>query len=266
MELLPIVHGILRHLGFQRPLVLVHQIGKVGSTSIVRALNRRVFSVEAYQTHFLDPTYIRRRIETIGADGKKVPKHFRLGAHLGKNVLPRAAHIHVVTALRDPIAFAVSGFFQNLTLLHDISEDTPVSRIGEVFESFLDKADPREVSRWFETELKSNFGIDVLRTPFDQDREALTVWNERVSLILVKAESSNEIKQGLLSEFLGIEGLILPRTNVGARKSYAELYSRFKEDLVMPLDLIERYYADPVVAHVYTQDEIAAFKHLWAGT
>ncbi len=168
-----------RHQG--RPLV-VYQMGKVGSTSVYRALQAAAPEYSVYHVHTLDAEQMasaqRSYARTYHLRGV-VPHHLMASRHLRSDLergQPRGRW-KVLTLVRDPIARNVSSFFQDLQLRHP---DFPyASRLAsgdterlaaDLVELFLSRHDHDEPLRWCDRELRGVLGVDVYAAPFPHDR------------------------------------------------------------------------------------------------
>ena len=54
------------------------------------------------------------------------------------------------------------------------------------------------------------------------------------------------------------------RKNVGAEKTYGDLYDDFVAALWPPTDVIDRAYSSRLVQHFYSPEEIARFREFWS--
>jgi hypothetical protein len=52
--------------------------------------------------------------------------------------------------------------------------------------------------------------------------------------------------------------------NTSDEKPYGEVYARFKECVVVPVEVLERYYTSGPVRHCYGEEEIASFVQRWS--
>ena len=160
--------------------LLVYQMGKVGSSTVVRSLRgcaelrRRVLPV-----HFLVPVQIeaskayRRRVSGSGRGGYV----HALGAALGARFEEVGDHarVPVISLVRDPIAREVSSVFQTSGLLRAALRDEsgqldPESALAFLAERFVGPDPCGYAEQWFDQELAVAFGVDVFAEPFDDAR------------------------------------------------------------------------------------------------
>jgi hypothetical protein len=128
---------------------------------------------------------------------------------------------------------------------------------------FLDEYGHSTPLKWFDSEVKTTVGIDVYSTPFDHARARLRVSEGPFDLLILRAEDDDEAKEAALNEFFDRDDLTIVRTNVGAEKGYADLYERFRENLVLPEDYLDTMYESRLARHFYTDEERAAMRARW---
>ncbi len=201
--------------------------------------------------------------------------------------------VRIITAIRDPVDHAASTLFfyadfyghTRLKLSHrdNVSPSTLAAffvenwRAGlagqmgpDTFEASLRHVFTR-IGNWFLMEIDEVFGIDVTRFPFDRSRACLLAANGATELLCYRFEDlpadgpAWPKLAASATSFLGSSITELPQRNVTANRRARFLYDEFKKELVMPKDLLEEIYSDPVAQHFYSAAEIAAFKYRWGG-
>ena len=262
------------------PVLFVHQMGKVGSTTLVRSIKEldTLPTWRIYQTHFLSP------------EGRALVEGLEAKAHGGKSNLPEAtkiAHaknqaiskhlyqgdfanrraVKVISLVRDPVATNLSGFFHNT---HWWPEDliarsrayTPGWET-ELLDYFLSSYPHDVPADWFDMEMKAVFGIDVFAQDFDQQAGYQLYDSQAYPLLLLRLENMNESMAAVVSNFLGLETLVFGRSNSASDKWYAELYRKFMETVTLPETYLDRVYGAQPVNHFYSTSEIAKFRERW---
>lgn len=137
--------------------ILVHTMGKVGSTSLYHRYKKMV-GFPVLHTHKLAASqgelekYV---VERVGAES-------RLRGHLVHSMITREILEHsavpalVLSAVRDPFARNISAFFQNLPK-KDFAELTVKKLITKFFDDY-----PQDIpTTWFDREFLEPLGIDV---------------------------------------------------------------------------------------------------------
>ena len=228
----------------RRDLLLVHQMGKVGSTSVVRSLlaNPEITRKMAiYQTHFLTRNGINfvQQLEERGYGGwsglpVKTRRLLLTERHLGQHVIPvrlRRKQCRVISLVRDPIATNLSGFFFNYHWwpegLRRICETSQPGWQKALLECFLTSYPHSVPLTWFDTEMRMTFGLDVYQTPFAKEKGFAVYENERVRLLVLKLEKLHDSASNAIGEFLGISDFEMSTANQGSQKWYAGIYRNF---------------------------------------
>jgi len=112
--------------------------------------------------------------------------------------------------------------------------------------------------------MKTVFDIDVYAQPFPT-HQGYKIFRDqkRMPLLLIRLEDLDRVAGQAAKEFLGIENFSITKSNVGAEKQYATLYSDFKK-IPLPTEFLEKKYATKYAKHFYTDDEIEKFYKKWA--
>lgn len=257
--------------------VVIYQMGKVGSTSILEALRVHNIDAHLYHIHFLSSSKLKQDL------------------HNAKNAFPKSRYIlpeiveadyikaqltkypkkaqdwKVITLIRDPIARRVSAFFQ-ITELPRFSKsqwndsgfiNDKVESLQKIFlDSWLNFS--AEPFHWFDSELKANFNFDIFAHPFNQEMGYQIYDSDNESKILcLKLEALDHSASKAINEFMGIENFLPKKANVGNQKNYSILYKKFKSTLKLPSDFIEEIYGSDHVKHFYSSQEIDGFRQVW---
>jgi Putative capsular polysaccharide synthesis protein len=275
----------------KKPL-LVYQMGKVGSSTIVSSLRAQesvssVYSI--YHIHWLtadhlreeDRRYIDARNRFRGTPLSKqrfYPTHVWIGQWLSGRIdeTKDTMRWKIITLVRDPIAKNLSSFFQNLEnmLGYDYRHNLQIKSTEDIIcdltkllhEHYLGDNTKRIASdplTWFDLELKSVFSIDVFATEFPTDKGYKIYESPRTKVLLLKLEDINRCAGDAFREFMGIENFMLLRSNIGTRKVYSELYETFLKAIHLPQHYIDRVYQSKYSRHFYSAQEIEAFRAKW---
>jgi hypothetical protein len=269
--------------------VLVHTLGKVGSTSVAASLESRLRDREVCHVHWLDPRNIRRDEGLHRARARRhrgrpemqrlLPKYAWLGARLSSAISKAGDSVtwDVVTLVRDPIPRNVSSFFQNLETLFDVwpakelvkrSVDDVASGLVELFlRSYVEDspttsgdADPLT---WFDEEFAPVWHVDVFREPFPAEPGFVEIEAPNARVLLLRLEDLDRVAGAAFARFLGLEDFAISRSNVAADKEYAALYARFKERLALPPEYVDRVYSSRYATHFYTAEELDGMRRRW---
>jgi hypothetical protein len=258
-----------------RESVVVYQMGKVGSSTIVASLRAQNPRRQIHHVH----TLTRKGI----ADAEAV--YHAIERNTGENVTARSRHLwssrylrtrmqrplqgekwKIITLVREPIARNLSSFFQ--TIDYPLPNFMARYEAGElsldtVREVFLQQFDHGQVLRWLDEEVQRALGINVYTEDFPQARGYQIYAGEQCDLLLLKLEKLNECAAQAMHEFLGIEDFTLIKTNVAREKEYADAYRRLRNQLQLPDYYIRTIYASQYMRHFYSRAEIAEFTAKW---
>lgn len=249
--------------------VLVYQIGKVGSSSIVETLETMRLGVPVLQCHTLRPERIRQLLRDRPSPSR-VPRHLLVSQAVATALKQGLFPCSVISPVREPVARAISFAFEDWRrklgtgnpgdALDPVRMRQVVSRL---LENDTGHADP---TRWFTLELQATFGIDVFARPFDRERGFSIERGGLASCLVLRVEELNRVLTHALASFLEIDELrVRPKlANVGAGKWYSDVLTQVKSEFRLPRDILERLYATRYAQHFYGA-EIPALMEKWSG-
>lgn len=261
------------------PKVLVYQMGKVGSSTVVTSLRASELRLPVYHIHFLTDAGVAyaERIYRETWHRRPAPVHLWHSKFLRKEIIRRdpvssqaPPKWRVITLVRDPIAHLASSFFEVLrsqsgydwtTACQSSSMEAVTEELMERFIAFAyERTHPYD---WFEDELKPVFGFDVFSESFSRATGYDISKRPGADLLVLKTERLDKCGPQALCRFLGIESCRLVPANQSHSKGYRDLYRRFLTRVSIPADLADRYYETSMVRHFYEDDEIATMRVRW---
>ncbi len=245
--------------GTQAP-ILVHQMGKVGSSTIYRNL-REQLSAPVFHSHVLNRQRLDVMMEQETDPERRV---FRFGAPLKALELldelrESGVTIRVITGVREPVGRNISAYFENLG-------DKSAWDVDRLIRDFLDNYHHETPLNWFDLELRDVFGIDVFNRPFETERGWDVVATDDIMLLIIRMENLGAvIRDDVIQDFLGIEALHFDNAfNRGDKKPYAQQYRAFKEQLKLPASYLDNLLSSRYCRHFYSASEIAGLRKVWA--
>jgi hypothetical protein len=269
--------------------ILVYQMGKGGSSSIRNTLLLRGLH-PVLHLHTLSPLR-EKRLEDIEIEEALKPavareiehartvfenldtwSRLRLTLHERMNERRLAHHLlrprrplKIITSVREPIAANVSMFFQLLPWYTGSRYASGRLSTDELIRIFRERYSCHRPLIWFDEEMRHQTGVDVYRHGFPMDRGSMAFREGQIDVLVLKTETDDSVKEQAISEYLGIEGIRLVESNVGAQKAYAQQYREFKERIRFPDAFFQTMYQSKYARHFYSDTEIGQFTRQWHG-
>lgn len=256
--------------------VVVYQMGKVGSQTIVHSLGRADLDRPIFHVHFLTAEGILSAdaIYRRAWNGSRRGGHVWVSEYLRRQLDEgRAGRWDVVTLVRDPIARNLSSFFQvgELQFGQDhraamVDPDRP-RVLRDLTRAFLRDFDEHDVPlTWFDQELRAVFGLDVYASDFPTERGFGIYEGARARVLVLKLEALRGCARAAFHDFLGLPSFVLTDDNLGEQKAYGDLYRDFVRNVALPDTYIDRMYGSRYAQHFYSPDELDAFARRWRRT
>lgn len=247
----------LRNLEERAP-TLVYQMGKVGSSTVARTLDGLCTPGPVIRVHSLNPEKVAEDVKTLRSNLGYLREHVVTSSALVRKQLDWGQFpCSVITLTREPVGRAVSFAFQDwkrqLPEVEDIRELKPDRMIELVMEKLKPGSLHANPGQWFERELKSVFGIDVMAVPYDFDQGYVNIRSGPVSLLVIRMEDLNDSLEAGLADLYDLDPqhVRMRRSNVGENKEYAGLMAEVKERLVIPPSMSDRIWGTAYASHFY---------------
>lgn len=234
-------------------VVLVHQMGKVGSRAIVDAIERSVAGVTVFHSHRLNLA-VRREERALRRHGTWSPPKSWVEASVLARVLPRWTRgLTVITVVRNPVDRGVSAFLQEpWRYVPELGRGgslmkLPRQRIVDCYERYF----PHEYALdWLDLELRDVFGVDLYDIPFGGPGSYIETSNHGQNIYCFRYEELAEAFRLVSTRALG-KTLELGRVNTAEGKGYNELRKHLRATAKLPADVIGRIEASRLVKHFY---------------
>jgi hypothetical protein len=263
--------------------LIIYQMGKVGSSTIVETLANHCPQYAVYQVHVLTRDWIsnvegqyRKASKDLGRP--TIDQHVLASRYLLERFDRERSgkRWKVISIVRDPVARNISAFFQAFPIYFSQEVAKEAAKHGgrsisgldvdRLIGLFLDQfgEDRHHLPlEWFQLHMQPAFGLDVYDSPFDRDRGYQTYSNEQCELLVLRMEDLRNTLQPALRDFLGVEIPVLTSANVSADKEYADSYREFMERMVLPPSYLDTLYNSKYARYFYTEEEIAGFRRRW---
>jgi hypothetical protein len=257
-----------RHTGISRDPVLIYQMSKVGSTSLMYSLQfayakAGLLNVPLHHAHTLSNLDLHEEWAQ-GAPAQQL-NLVRGYKQLRRNYEARPdEHWNVISLVRDPVARQVSDYFHHIDChLPDWHRRWRANDLGieEILESFLHVHDP--TFNWFEAEIESLLGIDVYSSRFPHEAGYQIIRRPpKASLLILRLEDLDRVAGRAIEQLLGIKAFKLYSFNMGSESAYGEIYRHFKQR-GLPPEYLEMIYSRRIAQHFYTRAERDQFAANW---
>lgn len=266
--------------------VVIFQMGKVGSTSILLSLEKATPDTPLYRVHTLSKQGLMEMEQAYFGDTPKL---------LRRSLLPETRHVYLghflhgvlkkgtssrkwkfITLVRDPIARNVSEFFYSVdTTKHDpylpdfykqyhadeITPDFLLRRFVQVFA--LNSPGYLLPLNWFDDEFKPVLGIDVYSYEFPKSKGYQVIRKDHVEVLILKLEKLSSVVSEAIAEFLGLSDFTVVKANTARQKQYYPAYEQFMRHVNLAPSYVESMYSSKYMRHFYSEEEIAAFSTTW---
>jgi hypothetical protein len=255
--------------------VLVYQMGKVGSTSVVRSLRAAGVKQPLYHIHDLNPATLasNEQLYRRKYDGEwQRPSHLWTSQYLLRRLAQPARRERpwkIITLTRDPVRRNLSAFFQTLELEFDRRLGQAASQpdgqlVAELSELFLTQVHWHDYPlTWFEAELKRVFEVDVYAAGFPQAQGYRRYQGPRAEVLVIKLELLDQCGPAALREFLKLEGFTCLPANRSVDKQYYPLYRQLVNSIRLPSSYLDRMYTSQYARHFYSEEELGRFRARW---
>jgi hypothetical protein len=256
-------------------------MGKVGSTTVHRALKNCGLGVPIYHIHNLTKNDLNNG-EKIFKElfPQQIPHVVWQGQYLRNRLMQglKGKKWKIITLVRDPIARNISVFFQwpNMIItelngkynisskIYNYNVEIKKEQIDILIRIFLDKVKHELPLTYFYSQFLEMLGIDIYSETFPKSLGYKIYYRGQIEILLVRLENLNTVAREAFKEFLGIENLVIKASNIGThKKDFGSLYRVFKERIKLPVPYIEMMYNSQYAQHFYTQAEIHNFKRRW---
>lgn len=270
---------------YKAPPLLIHQMGKVASSSVNRSLNVADLGQHIYHTHSLRPEminkYEKRRRKYLGTNLEGRLTHIWQYRYLYQQLqrdIKSGKKWKVITLIRDPIARNISDFFENIEIIptnsaqqqkfrsreYDFEITVSDNDLEELIEFFLEKFPHDYPAKFLDLEIKGIFSVDPYESDFPIEKGYKIYEGKQADILLLRVENLNDCYTEAFNQFLGIDNLTLSKnTNIGSQKEYADTYRIFKESIALSESFIDRMYSTDFIQHFYSDSEIQQFKARW---
>ncbi len=241
--------------------VIVYQMGKVASSTIVKTLRESGYS-NLFQPHRILAENIAKYEQKADKNNEYYIRVDEEGKTIDRYNLLKGSKI--ITLVREPIERNFSAFFQNYKMMTGDAFQDSNDSIEEMIGHFLKNYPHETPIRWFEDEFNKVLGINLYDYPFDHEKGYSIINVNDTSILAMQSEISDKAKEEALQLFLGDSDIHIARANESSQKAYNDAYKKFKKEIVLPERYISEMYDSDYARYFYAAEEIESFKQKWS--
>lgn len=260
--------------------ILIHQMGKVGSTTLLRTLRQTFDDINTYHAHHLSPTEISLLMEDVTDipntnEGNlckvSILEQLKRGSELYKK-LQNEIYL-VVTGIREPFGHMMSCLFQQTRLLfpeamdQNLSEDIKIevisARIKDYFHRFMIEGNApngwkqrrfkllfSRFNDWWQQEYIPVHGIDILTLP-DATSDYWIIEHDKRKFFIYRFEKLNLIIPHLVSYIRPHAIPVQINDNMTSKKIWGDLYKKILRKFELTPEMRQFYQNNPYAHKFY---------------
>jgi len=243
-----------------RKIVLIYQMGKVGSTSYASALTRSK-KLQVFHVHRMLPISNYQMIRNfLSKEQVDQALRERTWMELYDKIILEHKPVYIITAVRDPISRNISAFFENIKNYYSFDEEITIEK---AIHSFIRKYKHSVPIEWFYDQMKKALKINVFNYSFDVERGYDHIIHENIKVLILKSELDNRIKEEAIKNFLSLDSLKINNENITPQKINNIRYNDFKRRIVLSPNYLEEMLNTEMVKHFYSQEMIDQIRDKW---
>jgi hypothetical protein len=276
--------------------ILIHTMGKVGSTAMKRSLERVNIYCRHYHWVTAETQAFFDRLEQVSPTGQSHWNFYvqnRLNISRARSALQDAEYtsaIKVITAIRAPIEQILSHYFQAFPVfkksLATRKLEINAANIGDnIMQGVeLHMANPnrtlaeltREMNEdnsdrimfcwlvhnylhWFDEEFRPFFRTDILAGKPNNGFQVAG------NVLILKFENLSTHGEQAVASYAERPRFKLIRDNVATEKSYGDLYLGITGTMKFPAQFVDHLCNSPYVRHFYSDGEREEMRRKWTG-
>lgn len=249
----------LRGIEHQFP-ILVYQMGKVGSSTVVNTLHGLGLSIPILHVHTLNPDHLKHAIRRQRMSQRPyLHEHLIISGILIKKLQRAPFRCRIITLTREPVVRAISFIFEDHVKQIQKSESDILPADAQLALDNLLSAENgvSDPTRWFDRELKFIFGVDVFSIAYDYERGFSLLHGADVNTLIIRVEDLDRSLGLALGHFFGIDGseILIKKSNESTKKSYAHVIQFIKQTYYISPATAEYIFNTKYFKHFYALDE-----------
>ncbi len=217
---------------FRKPSpIIIYQMGKVGSSSIIYSLRNSGFKV--FQVHRANNRNImdlRKKTDSLKLKRRvEQPGRF-IGRCWSKNIL---TDLPIIVMFRDPLRRNISAFFQNHDYFLTNKDVSKAIALDHLISKFLNTYNHSQPVDWLNSELLHFF--PRVNVEFSQDVQRFN------NILIFKSEIDDDFKISEMNAFLSTNITSITNRNKAVNKEYYKNYSALKREVFKDKNILALY-------------------------
>jgi len=245
----------------QDALIVVYQMGKVGSRSVADSLRMGGIN-PVFHVHRMIPSNIER-VKNGFRKRNAPPLDERIGRMLYNKISKGKRKAKVITLVREPLSRNISAFFENLQLFIGSDQKDTDYPLKKLIDIFINEYSHEVPLQWFDLELKKATGINVFDYPFPRHKGYMTIEKNNIELLIIKLEIPDALKERAIGDFMHLNKFQLIKKNIAKDRAYSKTYQQFKKTIRLPSAYVQKMLSSKYATHFYNEKEINALWDRW---
>jgi len=246
-------------------LLLIHTIGKVGSSSVYSSLQGTIHGNNMYHFHALNENRIKKEEAYYRSSLKRsIPYHLIKSKIVSELLKEYKGDIKIFSLIREPITRELSSIFQDsfnfsssINLINEDMQDVINDKIEQMSKELPE-------IEWFDKEIQSNFGINVYDSDFDVEKGYQFYENGKAKLLLMRIDSLNDrFNEACQLFFSDTQTFYLEKDNISDDKFYNDSYRSMTKKCEISDKQLNGIINSKFV-HKFYHDKITKIKDRWA--
>ena len=246
------------------PPVLVYQMGKVASLSIIESL-KQFPHLPIFHVHRINPDHIKQVRDSHYKKGHKLPGGDELGLSIFSQIIKPGKKVKVITLVREPIGRNISAYFENLDVFWKTGKAHKKKELDKLIYKFLDEYSHDVPLTWFDDEICQVLGVNVFEYDFPWERKYQQIQTEHHDILILRIDLADSMKVTQIEKFLDIKGLTIRNKNVGNTKKYWAEYKEFIQKIKLPETYVDKMLNVSYTKHFFSPHEREMFRKKWLG-
>lgn len=239
---------------FKNKTIIIHTLGKVGSSTLFSELKKLSPFKNVFHTHFLS----RENVEKLNLGKLNSEENLNSANKVFEFEKKHPDNSkYIITLVREPVSRELSNFMQNpkYFLEKEMLEYSAV----ELEAIYKEKVNFNYTLNWFDTEFTNYTGFDVFSKKFDKEKGYSIYSVGEIKILVIKLEKLNACYPKAMLDFFGVNTTLSTHTNVTSEKETGDVYKKLKQSIKFDKTELEELYKHKYITHFYSKNEIDHF-------